>query len=32
MEYIFSAVKVFSNLCVGPIPNTNVFFYYQYEQ
>ena len=32
MEYIFSAVKVCSNPCVEPIPNTNMsFFYYQYE-
>ena len=27
MEYIFSAVKVCSNFCVGPIPNTNMSFF-----
>ena len=33
MECIFSAVKVCSNLCVGPIPNTSMsFFYYQCVQ
>ena len=28
MEYIFSAVKVCSNPCVGPIPNINMYFFY----
>ena len=29
--YIFSAVSVCSNPCVGPIPKTNMsLFYYQY--
>ena len=33
MEYNFSAVKLCSNTCVGPIANTNMSFcYYQYEQ
>ena len=27
IEYIFSAVKVCSNPCVGPIPNTNMSFF-----
>ena len=27
MEYIFSAVKVCSNPCVGPIPKTNKSFF-----
>ena len=27
MEYIFSAVKVCSNPCVGPISNTNMSFF-----
>ena len=33
ITYIFSAVKVCSNPCVGRLPRTNMsFFYYQYEQ
>ena len=33
IEYIFSAVNICFNLCVGPFPRTNMFFsYYQYEQ
>ena len=27
MEYIFSAVKVCSNPCVGPFPRTNMYFF-----
>ena len=27
MEYNFSAVKVCSNLCVGPFPRTNMTFF-----
>ena len=27
IEYIFSAVKVCSNHCVGPIPKTNMSFF-----
>ena len=27
IEYIFSAVSVCSNPCVGPIPKTNMYFF-----
>ena len=33
MEYIFPAISVRSNPCVGPFPRTNMsFFHYQYYQ